>query len=174
MKRIIIKYGIITGVILTLFMIFYYTIFYAILKENSEYCSLGLAGLLGSFCVSFFGILEYRDKVNNHFISFKKAFYLALMISLVGILIYLVYFTFDYHFMHPSLLESEIAFQSRPERVEQLSKLKDHAVIERIAEYKENYKKPLYFVFYTTIDLIPFGVFLSLISALLLKRKPKK
>ena len=173
MKRILIKYGIITGVFIILFIIFYYTVFYPLLIKNSEYCSLGLIGLLGSFITTFFGVMEYREKINNRFISFKKAFYIGLLISLIGITLYLLYFTFDYHFMHPSLLEREIAFQTRPERIEELSKLKDHAAIDHINEYKANYSKPLYFIYYTVSEFIPFAFFMSFVSALVLKRKPK-
>ena len=174
MKKILIKDGIITGVFIILFIIFYYTVFYPLLIKNSEYCSLGLIGLLGSFITTFFGVMEYREKINNRFISFKKAFYIGLLISLIGITLYLLYFTFDYHFMHPSLLEREIAFQTRPERIEELSKLKDHAAIDHISDYKTNYSKPFYFIYYTVGEFIPFGIFMSFISALVLKRKPKK
>ena len=174
MNRILIKYGIITGILIILFIIFYYSIFYPLLIKNSEYCALGLIGLMGSFLTTFFGVMEYTEKINNRFISFKKAFYIGLLISLIGIIIYLLYFTFDYHFMHPSLLEQEIAFQTRPERLEELSKLKDHAAIDHISEYKANYSKPLYFIYYTVSEFIPFAIFMSLISALVLKRKPKK
>ena len=174
MKKILLKYGIITGILITSFIFFYFIIFYPLLIENSEYCSLGLIGLIGVFLPSFFGIMEYREKINNRYITFKKALIIGLLIALIGILLYLLYFTFDYHFMHPSLLDREIAFQTRPERIEELRKLKDHAAIEHLNEYRARYSNPIYFIYYTVIDFVPFGIFMSVVSAFVLKRKPKK
>lgn len=173
MKSIILKYGLITGILITLFLIFYYTLFYSFLIKNNEYCSLGLIGLLGSFSMVFFGILEYRDKINNHVISFKKAFSIGFLISLMGSFIYLAYYTIDYNFFKPSLLEREIIYQSRPEKIEHLSKEKIQALTDRLYAYKEDLHNPFYFVLYTFSDALPFGVFVTLTSSLILKRKSK-
>ena len=173
MKNIILKYGLITGVFITLFLIFYYTLFYTFLIKNQEYCSLGLIGLLGSFSMVFFGIVEYRDKINNHVISFKRAFTIGFLISFMGSLIYLAYYTIDYNFFKPSLLDREIAFQSRPEKIEHLSKEKIQALTDRLRIYREDFHNPFYFVLYTIGDALPFGIFLTLTSAFILKRKVK-
>ena len=173
MKKIVLKYGLITGVFITLFLISYYILIYPFLIKNSEYCSLGLFGLLGSFSMVFFGILEYRDKLNNHVISFKEAFTIGFLISLMGSLIYLTYYIIDYNFFKPSLLEREISYQLRPEKIEHLNKEKIQDLTDRLRIYREDFHNPFYFVLYTVGDALPFGIFLTLTSAFILKRKAK-
>ncbi len=173
MKNIVLKHGLITGIFITSFMVFYYVIFYPFLIRHNEYCSLGLLGLIGSFSMVFFGILEYRDKVNNHIISFKKAFKIGFLISLMGSLIYLAYYTINYHFFKPSLLEREISYQLRPQKIEHLNKESIQALTDRIKEYRNSFHNPIYFILNTLGDALPFGLFFTLISALILKRKAK-
>ena len=91
----------------------------------------------------------------------------------MGSFIYLAYYTIDYNFFKPSLLEREIIYQSRPEKIEHLSKEKIQALTDRLYAYKEDLHNPFYFVLYTFSDALPFGVFVTLTSALILKRKSK-
>src|SRR4051812_26907977 len=98
MKKNIIVYGIIAGIVVSFLMLF--TVNYiSHCKGNIDYDSsmlIGYAAMLIAFSLVFVGIRNYRDKYNEGVISFGKAFKVGSMIVLIASSIYVVAWLVDY------------------------------------------------------------------------------
>ena len=107
MKKNIIIYGIIAGIIVSVLMLS--TVNYLSHCEgNVDYDTsliIGYASMLIAFSLVFVGIRNYRDKYNEGVISFGKAFKIGIMIVLIASTIYVVAWLIDYFFFIPDFME---------------------------------------------------------------------
>ena len=85
MKKIVLTFGIISGIIIVIGMMF--TAFSDLITmENGEL--FGYSTMIIAFSTIFFGIRAYRDKYGQGIIKFGKAFQVGLYISLIGSIFY--------------------------------------------------------------------------------------
>ena len=107
MKKNIIIYGLIAGIIVSILMLF--TVNYiSHCKGNVDYDTsmlIGYASMLIAFSLVYVGIRNYRDKYNGGVISFGKAFKTGVMIVLIASTIYVVAWLIDYFFFIPDFME---------------------------------------------------------------------
>ncbi len=132
---------------------------------------LSYATMLLAFSLVYVGIKNYRDKHKNGIISFGKAFKIGLYISLIASTIYVIVWLVDYYIFIPDFMDkytTAVLNQTKAEGASQLDLDKKAA---EMASYKEMYKNPLMVVLFTYAEILPVGLIVTLISALLLKRK---
>src|SRR5947208_10974441 len=107
MKKNIIIYGLIAGIIVAFLMLFTInTISHC--KGNTDYDSsmlIGYASMLIAFSLVFVGIRNYRNKYNGGVITFGKAFKIGTMIVLIASTIYVVACLIAYYYFVPDYLE---------------------------------------------------------------------
>jgi amino acid transporter len=173
MKKNVLVFGTIAGVLVSTFMFFSMLT----MRNNPNFegsMLVGYASMLVAFSLIFVAIKNYRDKYNNGLVTFGKAFQIGLYIALIASTCYVITWAFEYHFMMPDFME---AYSQH--LVEQL--IKDGATDQEItkqttmiAENAEMYKNPLFFALFTYMEILPVGLVVSLISALILKRKEHK
>ena len=82
MKKTIITFGVISGLISSLFMACTVPFFHKIGSDKA--LILGYTSIVLSFLLVFFGIRSYRDNVADGHISFGKAFGIGLCITLIS------------------------------------------------------------------------------------------
>src|SRR5882757_4740329 len=101
MKKNIIIYGLIAGIVVSVLMLF------SVSNINDFNIGLfvGYTSMLIAFSFVFVGIKNYRDKYNAGVISFGKAFKIGIMIVLIASTIYVVAWLIDYFFFIPDFLE---------------------------------------------------------------------
>ena len=100
MKKNIIVYGIISGLIVSLLM----AIILTVANNRGNFDSsmvMGYASMLIAFSLILVGIKNYRDKYNGGVISFGKAFKIGFFISLIASTIYVIAWLFEEHFFFP-------------------------------------------------------------------------
>ena len=172
MKNTIVKYGLIAGLIVTAFM----GIGAGVYMYNPEYdlgMVFGFAGMLVAYTFVFLGVKNYRDKQNDGFITFGKAFKVGMLMSLITATIYVGTWMVEHHFIFPDFMEkysenSIIALEKQG-----LPAAEFQAEKEKILYYKELYKNPLWIILFTYMEImIPIGLLVPVISAAILKRKP--
>jgi hypothetical protein len=172
MKKIVIICGLIGGLIVSVLMVISTAIYYK--SGNFENGLLyGYASMLLAFSLVFVGIKNYRDKYNSGIISFGKAFKTGLFITLIASTIYVIVWMIDYYVFIPDFADKYAAHM--------LEKLKaDGASLAEIAKqtktmdnFSEMYKNPFMVALFTYAEIIPVGLIVTLISALILKRKIK-
>lgn len=175
MKRNILVFGIIAGVIISAFM----GTTMAIMGCSSDSMDggngamiLGFSAMAASFSFVFVGIKNYRDKQNGGTITFGQAFLLGFMISLIASTLYVATWAVEFHFFMPDFMDKYAAMQ-----IKQLqeSGLSGEELAKQVKEIETNgydYKhNPLVFASYTYMEILPVGIIITLISALILKRK---
>jgi len=173
MKKIIITYGLIAGLITMSFMIASTILVNHDIDMNL--CMLiGFTGMFIAFIFVFIGIKSYRDKYNNGVVSFGDAFKIGLSIALIASCIYTLVWLIEFHFFFPDFMDK---FSAKAiEDIRASTDLKASEMSAKIAEMetmRENYKNILYRILYTMMEILPIGIVIALVSALILKRKRK-
>ncbi|MEO6287956.1 MAG: DUF4199 domain-containing protein [Dyadobacter sp.] len=169
MKRIVTICGLIAGVIVSTFMVSSIAVCYN--KESFEgNMLLGYASMLLAFSLVFVGIKNYRDKHNGGFVTFGKAFTIGLYISLIASTVYVIVWLFDYYLFIPDFMEKFTASTIKKLQEDGVSGAELESQIAEMGTYKELYKNPFGVVLLTYVEILPVGLVVSLISALILKR----
>lgn len=129
---------------------------------------VGWAAMITVFSLIFFGIRKYRDDYLDGFISFVKAFKIGFLIALIASVMYVVVWLFYYYLFVPDFMEvySSCVLNNTP-ATELAAKTAE------MESFKEMYKNPLMVVVLTFAEVLPIGLIITLVSALLLKEKDK-
>jgi hypothetical protein len=172
MKKIVIVNGLIAGVIAASMIIISMTFFHN--NGNLEGGMLfGYASMLLAFSLIFVAIIRYRDKYNNGVIGFGRAFTIGLYITLIASTIYVVTWLVDYYVFIPDFPEKYAAIVLDKLKTSGASATEITATTKQMDSFKEMYKNPVMVILFTYIEILPVGLLLSLIAALILKRKVK-
>jgi amino acid transporter len=170
MKKNVLVFGLMAGLIVTAFMIISVGRCYT--QEDFEgNVLLGYASMILAFSLIFVGVKNYRDKYNQGVISFQKAFKMGLYITLVASTLYVLVWLVDYYVFIPDFMDKYTAQVLKEAQSKNLSPAELRAKPAEMANYKELYKNPLFVVLFTYLEILPVGILISLLSALLLKRK---
>lgn len=170
MKKIVLVYGAISGIIVSLFLVS--SIGYCYATSNFQgNVWVGYTSMLLAFSLTFIGVKNFRDKQNAGVISFGKAFQIGLYISLIASTMYVLTWLIDYYFFIPDFMEkfSNQAIETAKASGESLEEIKQKA--EGMKTYQEMYKTPFGVILLTYMEILPVGLVVSLISALILKKK---
>ena len=100
MKKNILIYGLISGLIVSALMAVIVSMCYKSGTFDSSIW-IGYASMLIAFSMIFVGIKNYRDKYNSGIISFGKAFKVGLFITLIASTIYVIAWLIEEHFFFP-------------------------------------------------------------------------
>jgi hypothetical protein len=171
MRKIVVTFGLISGAVSSLIMIALVTFGDRIGFDRGAV--IGNTSIVLSFLMVFFGILTYRDNIGNGEITFLRALAVGLSITLISCLCYVVTWEVIYYNFIPDfwdaygahLVEKLTASGADPAAIQ--------AQFEQVRKYKELYKNPLFNAALTFIHPFPIGLVISLISALVLRRKPR-
>ena len=171
MRKIILTFGLISGAISSLMMIVLVTFGGRIGFDRGAI--IGNTSIVLSFLMVFFGIRTYRDNIGNgQMITFKS---LA-----VGLSITLISCIFMRRNLGSDLLQLPAWFLGRIWRSfgaeahrPGASPAAVQAKLQQVRKYKELYKNPFFNAVLSFIDPFPIGVVITLISALVLRRKPQ-
>src|SRR5579864_5995833 len=171
MRKIIVTFGLISGAISSLMMIALVTFGGRIAFDRGAI--IGNTSIVLSFLMVFFGIRTYRDNIGNGQITFVKAFAVGISITLISCVCYVVTWEVIYYNFIPGfwdaygthLVEKLTASGANPAAIQ--------AKLEQVRKYRELYKNPFFNAALTVIDPFPIGLVITLISALVLRRKPQ-
>lgn len=170
MKKTIIICGLVGGFIVTCTMIA--TMIGLIKNPYFEGgMLLGYSTMLVAFSLIFVAVKNARDKFGSGFITFGKAFRIGLMITLIASTIYVLVWMIDYYFFIPDFMErysKHIIDQLKASGMPQAELQKQIASTQNMSRL---YKNPLVCAAYTYIEILPVGLLVSLVCALILKRK---
>ncbi|GJM29395.1 MAG: hypothetical protein DHS20C17_20300 [Cyclobacteriaceae bacterium] len=168
MKKLIVSHGLITGGVVAAMLVFTFS------GSPKEYANSELIGytiMIIAFSTIFFATRSYRDKQPGGNMSFGQAFRVGLGITLVASIIYVIAWM-----VISNTIAKDYMTEYYQQSVEQLktSGLSEAELTEKIEEierFTELYKNPIVKISITFLEIFPVGFIVSLVSALILKRK---
>ena len=172
MKKNVLVFGLISGLVVSTLMAISMVTMYN--NPNAGHGGgsmiIGYLSMLVAFSLIFVAVKNYRDKQNGGVISFGKAFKIGLLIALIGSTMYVIMWALLYNFYMPDFMDRYCAQMienakptSSPAKIQELT--------EQMNTQKEMYKNPLFFVLFTYFEILPVGLIVSLVTALILRRK---
>ena len=172
MKKNVLVFGLISGLVVSTLMAISMVTMYnnPDAGHGGGSMIIGYLSMLVAFSLIFVAVKNYRDKQNGGVISFGKAFKIGLLIALIGSTMYVIMWALLYNFYMPDFMDRYCAQMienakatSSPAKIQELT--------EQMNTQKEMYKNPLFFVLFTYFEILPVGLLVSLVTALILKRK---
>ena len=176
MKKNILIYGLIAGIVVSISMLFSIN-YISHVEGKVDYNTsllIGYASMLIAFSLVYVGIRNYRDKYNGGIISFGKAFKIGSMIVLIASTIYVVAWLIDYFFFIPDFMDKFSAQELDKLKASGASQIEIDKETKEMANFAKMYKNPFFNAMMTYVEILPVGLIVTLISALVLKRKANK
>ena len=176
MKRNIIIYGLIAGIVVSIMMLTSVN-YISHCEGNVDYGTsmlIGYASMLIAFSLVFVGIRNYRDRYNAGLISFGKAFKIGIMIVLIASTVYVAAWLIDYFFFIPDFAEKYSAHMLEELRASGASQAEIDKQTKELANFATMFKNPFFNAMMTYAEILPVGLVVTLISSLILKRKTAK
>lgn len=170
MKKKVIVFGLIAGLLIASWCVGSVGLCYKINNFKGNML-LGYAAMLLALSLVFVGVKNYRDKDNGGIISFGKAFQLGLFITLIASTMYVIAWTIDYYVFIPDFMDKYSEQILREAHNSGTSKAEINSQIKQITAMKEMYKNPVMVVLLTYLEIFPVGLIVSVVTALILKRK---
>ena len=175
MQKTVITFGLISGLIVVI--LWHAT--HSLWIDESGKMNMSMGSIVGytnmllSLSLIFFGIRQYRDRSLDGKISFGKAFKVGFFIALVASAIYVIGWMiyFNTSELAQTFPDQYMEYMKEQWAAKGLSADEINEKSEKIQMNFENYKNPVIMAGMTLFEILPVGILVSLISALILKRK---
>ena len=171
MKKTVVTFGLISGVISSLMMVA--TVPFADRIGFDKGAIVGYTAIVLSFLLVFFGIRSYRDNVGNGQITFGKAFAVGISITVISCIFYVVTWEILYFNFLPDFMDKYSVYIVEKLKASGASAAAVQVKVQELKKYKELYDNPFFNALMTFIEPFPIGLVITLISAAVLRRKPQ-
>jgi hypothetical protein len=169
MKKTVLTFGLIAGVIISVLM--NASLLLANKIGSGHSMMLGYTIMVASFLLIYFGIRSYRDNTLGGQISFGRAFSCGILIALITTVFYVVSWEIIFFNFMPHFMDGYFAAQIHRVQSAGLDPAVTAARVAAIQHSQQLYQNPLVNMAYTFIEPFPVGLIITLISAAVLRRK---
>jgi hypothetical protein len=169
MKKIVLTFGLISGLIISVLMDG--SLLLADKIGSGHSMAIGYTIMVASFLLVYFGIRSYRDNVLAGQISFGRAFACGILITLITIVCYVATWEVLYFNFMPHFMDSYFAEQIHKVRSSGLDPATIAARVAAIRHSQHLYQNPFVNMAYTFMEPLPVGLIITLVSAAVLRRK---
>lgn len=169
MRRIVLTYGLIAAGLLGGMLAPTMWLFDGFSLEYGQL--IGYTTMVVAFLMIYFGVRSYRDNVAGGTVRFGRAVTVGSLIMLLGVVGYVATWEVIYYGFAPDFAETYAAAEIEKARAEGKSEAEVAALSAKMAEFAESYQNPLVNIAFTTLEPLPVGVVLTLVSAYALSRK---
>jgi hypothetical protein len=170
MKKTVLTFGVISGLIIAVLM--------SVTLQFSHQIGLNRAMVIGyttmvlAFLLVFFGIRSYRENVGNGSISFSRALSVGLLIMLISCCFYVATWEVIYHNFLPNFADEYMTLASEQMRTSGKPPQQIEAEIANMQSMMQMYKSNILFnIAFTFLEPLPVGLVMTLISALILRKR---
>jgi hypothetical protein len=170
MKKSIVVFGVVSGVILIAFIVsisFLSKLFHGHVAN----ALVGYSSMVIAFSFIFVGTKNFRDKYNQGMVSFGKAVLVGLGISLIGSTFYVGAWLIEYYYFMPDFMDKYAAALIQKAQHSGLSPAALQKQLDSINNMSRMYKNPIMVILMTYLEVLPVGIVISLITALIVKRR---
>jgi Protein of unknown function (DUF4199) len=173
MKKTVLTFGLISGAVSMLMMAITMPFAGKIGFDKAEI--LGYTTIVLSFLLVYAGIRSYRDNIGGGAITFGRAFGVGLLITLISCVCYVAIWEvlyFNLSSVH-GFMDKYASYVVDKAKASGASQDAIQAQIREMAKYKELYENPLFNAAITFLEPFPIGLAITLISAVVLRRKKR-
>ncbi|WP_290842756.1 DUF4199 domain-containing protein [Flavobacterium sp.] len=174
MTKTVLKFGSISGAIVAFMLIAMALIGMEKVMFGPWGMVIGFGSMLIAFAFIFVGIKHYRDKVSNGRITFAKALQVGLLIAFIASTFYVVTWLVEYYVFIPDFFEKYAAASLENAKASGKSPAEIAEVISELDKSREIYETPIGVVLFTYFEILPLGIIVSIIAALVMMRKSLK
>ncbi len=171
MKKIVLKYGLISGAFCSLMMEVNVRIADRIGFDRGLY--LGYTIIVLSFLLVFFGIRSYREAEGGGQITFARAFGIGMLITLITCVCYVVTWEIIYFNFMPDFMDKYGAYLIAKAKASGVSEAALQAKMAELARSKVLYNNVFYNSAETFMEPFPVGLLMTLLSAAVLRKRPR-
>jgi len=172
MKKIILKNGIISGLIVSALMAVSLALGLDQIS-NSLAMAFGYANMAIAFIFVFVAIKTFRDRENGGVITFGKAFRIGLLVSLIASTFYVATWLVEYYCFIPDFMEKYSAHIIEQMKTDGHTAAEIAAKTEEMRKMSLMYKSPVMVILFTYAEIFPVGLLASLIAAAVYRRNPQ-
>ncbi len=169
MKKTVLTFGLIAGVIISVLM--NGSLLLAKRIGSGHSMALGYTIMVASFLLVYFGIRSYRDNNLGGLISFGRAFSCGILITLITTVFYVVSWEIIFFNFMPHFMDGYFAAQVHRVQSAGLDPATTAARVAAIEHSQQLYQNPFVNAAYTFIEPLPVGLVITLISAAVLRHK---
>jgi hypothetical protein len=135
---------------------------------------LGYATFVVSFLMVFFGIRSFRENVAGRTITFSKGFKVGLLITLISCAVYIVTWEIIHQNFLPNFFEQYLAYTIEKLRAAGAAPEEISRQMQENEKFLRWYQNPLIRYAMAFMEAFPVGLLITLISAVILRRKERK
>ncbi|HEX9759501.1 MAG TPA: DUF4199 domain-containing protein [Candidatus Acidoferrales bacterium] len=172
MKKTVLIYGLISGVLAVAMMVVTLPFIYA--KNLGTADTLGYTSMVLSALLVYFGIRSFRDNAGAGLLTFSKGFVVGVLITLVSTGLYMVAFHLMYFKFVPDFGETFAECMVERARMAGADAQKITETAQQAEKLKQLYDHPASNAAVTFATTFPVGLAMSLVAAAILKRKEDK
>ena len=172
MKKTVLTFGLIAGAIMALMMFCTLPFLDKIGFDKGEI--IGYTTMVAAFLMIFFGIRSYRENIGGGKISFARAFAVGILITVVACLCYVVAWEIIYFNFMPDFGEKYASYVIGKLKASGASQQVIEAQMQQMKSFKAMYDNPLVNSAISFLEPFPVGLIVTLISALILRKKSSK
>ncbi len=170
MKKIVLTFGLISGALMAAFM-FATLPFHDKIGFDRWGLVVGYTSMVLAFILVFFGIRSYRENVAGGAISFGRAFVVGILIAIISSVCYVIAWEILYFNFMPDFLDKYAAHVIGQARASGASAEAIQAKAQEMQQFKQMYSNPFFNAAITFLEPFPVGLILTLISAVILRKK---
>jgi hypothetical protein len=171
MKKTVLTFGLISGAMSAALMLVTIPFTDRIGWEKGEI--LGYTGIVLSALMVFFGVRSYRENVGGGRLTFGRAFAVGILITLISSACYVGTWEIVYYKFMPDFADKYAAHLVERAKASGASQQKIDETKRQAKQFKQMYDKPLFNVALTFMEVFPIGLVVTLLSAGILRKKPR-
>jgi len=169
MKKTVLVFGLISGAVAAALM--FLTLPFADRIGFERGYIVGYTTIILSFLLVFFGIRSYRENIGGGSITFGRAFAVGILITLISCVCYVVAWEILYYNFMPDFVAKFTAHAIDKLKASGASAEAIQAKMEEMKVLKRILDNPLTNAAATFIEPFPVGLLITLISALILRKR---
>jgi len=169
MKKTVLTFGLIAGVILSGMMLITIPFHDRIGFDRLEI--IGYTSMVVAFLLIYFGIRSYRDNVGGGTVSFGRAFAVGGLIAVVAALCYTVTWQLVYARLVPDFAAQYSAHVLEEARADGESEEEIAARTAEMDRFADWYRNPALRAAFTFVEPLPVALIVALVSARVLSRR---
>jgi hypothetical protein len=169
MKKTVLTFGLISGVVSSLMMLLTMPFMDRIGFEHGHV--VGYTAIVLSFLLVFFGVRSYRENVAGGVLTFGRGFTVGLLITLISCAFYVATWQVIYFKLAPGFMDKYETYVVEQARASGASDQALQETARRMQSLKRLLDNPLVNAAMTFLEPFPVGLLVTLISAAVLRRR---